>query len=61
MEHQEKIPGGEEPRRNVKSKQNLIAFLHLEQMASKVIVIGEENYFLLEALDSLEFFEISHS
>lgn len=48
-------------RRNAKSKGNLVAFLHLEHMASKVIVVGEGSYVFLEVLDSLEFCEISHS
>lgn len=41
-----------------KSKGNLVAFLHLEHVVSKVIAVEEKSYFLLEVLDSLEFCEI---
>lgn len=38
------------PRRNSKSRGNLVAFLHLEWKASKVTEVGEGTYFLHEYL-----------
>lgn len=61
LEHQKRYLEEMTPRKDAESKGNLVAFLCLEYMTSKVFAVGVRSYFLLKILDSLEFCEISRS